>query len=401
MNVLITKFENEMNKPKEEPKVTSFYKYKLNDPYNFDHNNGFIPKYNLKVWDKQPISNYNDNKYNLKRENKNYEMSYKSDSFTPDSYYQFNLQNMTNDRMRLINHQTELEIGNDFNRRIRNDDTGETLQEIKAEDDERTTSFKSLLNEYNKNLAIATTQDDKDEVTNKYEEDKYTENKKYNKPTIMKVPENIKFNKVVEKLKKTAKIYDNLKLTKANESDFINQKMKDYKKTFFREEKQNKELILDEMNEHNIKMGTAILENKTNAKKIQKAGRNYIKKVQNQKIEQDNINKEYLSSIFPQNEEFSEKSPIHQQFGDAIQIDSKNVTKIDNLTVDEVRQQITEICKKNVLVSLSPSEKIEINKILINNGYKPLGSTAINKQPILKWLSDPQIIQQKRIINEK
>ena len=100
MNVLITKFENEMNKPKEEPKVTSFYKYKLNDPYNFDHNNGFIPKYNLKVWDKQPISNYNDNKYNLKRENKNYEMSYKSDNFIPDSYYQFNLQNMTNDRMR-------------------------------------------------------------------------------------------------------------------------------------------------------------------------------------------------------------------------------------------------------------------------------------------------------------
>ena len=29
----------------------------------------------------------------------------------------------------------------------------------------------------------------------------------------------------------------------------------------------------NEMNEHNIKMGTAILENKTNAKKIQKAGR--------------------------------------------------------------------------------------------------------------------------------
>ena len=63
------------------------------------------------------------------------------------------------------------------------------------------------------------------------------------------------------------------------------------------------------MNDHNIKMGTAILENKANAKKIQKAGRNYIKKVKNEKIEQDNINKEYLSSIFPQNEKFDEENP--------------------------------------------------------------------------------------------
>ena len=127
----------------------------------------------------------------------------------------------------------------------------------------------------------------------------------------------------------------------------------------------------------------------------------HIKKVKDNKIEQDKINKEYLNYIFSQNEEFSEKSPIHQQFGDAIQIDSKNVTKIDNLTVDEVRQQITEICKKNIDVKLSPSEKIEVNKILINNGFQSLGATAINKQPILKWLSDPQVIQQKRLINEK
>ena len=38
MNILVKEFTNEMNKPKEQPKVTSFYKYKLNDPYNFDHN---------------------------------------------------------------------------------------------------------------------------------------------------------------------------------------------------------------------------------------------------------------------------------------------------------------------------------------------------------------------------
>ena len=59
----------------------------------------------------------------LKRENKSYEMSYKSDDFTPDSYYQFNLKGMTHNKMMVNNLQTELEIGNDFNRRIRNDDT--------------------------------------------------------------------------------------------------------------------------------------------------------------------------------------------------------------------------------------------------------------------------------------
>ena len=59
MNILVKELKNEMNKQKEQQKVTSFYKYKLNDPYNVDHNIGFTPKYNLKVWDK-PISNYND-----------------------------------------------------------------------------------------------------------------------------------------------------------------------------------------------------------------------------------------------------------------------------------------------------------------------------------------------------
>ena len=135
-----------MNKPKPEPTVKSFYKYKLNDSSNINYNYSFTPKYNLKVWDK-PISNYNDNKYNLERENKNYEMSYQTDDFTPDSYYQFNLKGMTHAKMMLNNYQTELEIGNDFNRRLRYDDTNETLQEIAKEDDERTTTFKLLLAE--------------------------------------------------------------------------------------------------------------------------------------------------------------------------------------------------------------------------------------------------------------
>ena len=387
MNVLITKFENEMNKPKEQTKVTSFYKYKLNDPYNFDHNIGFTPKYNLKVWDK-PTSNYNDNKYNLKREDISYEMSYKSDNFTPDSYYQFDLEGMTNDIMRVNNYQTELGQSTDLNRRIRNDDTGETLQEIAEEDNERITSFKTLLSEYNKNLVIATTQDDKDEVTNKYEEDKITQNRKYNKPTIMKIPENIKFNKNIEKLKKTAKKYDNLIHKKDTQTDFINEKFKDYKKTFYRETKANKNEVLNQMDSNNLNMNAEILEHKNNAKKIQKIGRNYIKKVQNQKIEQDKINKEYLSYIQPGKKNYDEDDTDKP-----IEISADNITKIDNLTNNEIIKQIYEICgQQKSNKKLTIEEKNSINKILTNNGKDPLAPTASNKEQIGLWLSNRQII---------
>ena len=209
--------------------------------------------------------------------------------------------------MRLNNYQTELEIGNDFNRRIRNDDTGETLQEIKAEDDERTTSFKSLLNEYNKNLAIAVTEDDKDEIKDKYENDKITQNRKYNKPTIMKVSENNKFNIISEKTKKIAKKFDNLKLEKPEitQSDYINELIND-KKTFYRMTKEEKDDILNELSNANEGMNKEIEDKTAKASKIQKIGRNYIKKVKDNKIKQDKINKEYLSYIHQEKKIYNE-----------------------------------------------------------------------------------------------
>ena len=90
MNILIKEFKSEMNKPTHQPVVKSFYKYKLNNYNNINYNKGFVPKYNLNVTNKRKL-NYNDNKYNLKRDNLNYEISYKSKDFIPDSYYQFNL----------------------------------------------------------------------------------------------------------------------------------------------------------------------------------------------------------------------------------------------------------------------------------------------------------------------
>ena len=135
MNILINKTRNEMNKPKPEPVVKSFYKYKINDNDNIDHN--FKSKYNLNAGI-QPVSKYNDNKYNLSRPVENHELRYRTPNFIPDSYYQFNLEGMTHNKMMVNSLQSELGIGNDFNRRLRNDETGETLQEIKEEDDERT-----------------------------------------------------------------------------------------------------------------------------------------------------------------------------------------------------------------------------------------------------------------------
>ena len=40
MNILIQELKNEMNKPKPTPILNIFYKYKLNDSTNINHNKG-------------------------------------------------------------------------------------------------------------------------------------------------------------------------------------------------------------------------------------------------------------------------------------------------------------------------------------------------------------------------
>ena len=76
------------------------------------------------------------------------------------------------------------------------------MQEIANEDDERTTAFKILLTDYNKNYVEAITIDDKNDVEDKYDSDSEITGKKYNKPTVMKVPENIRFRKELKHVKK-------------------------------------------------------------------------------------------------------------------------------------------------------------------------------------------------------
>ena len=48
------------------------------------------------------------------------------------------------------NLETENKIGNDFNRRIRQSESGQPLEELKTEDKERTEKLKLLLEQFNK-----------------------------------------------------------------------------------------------------------------------------------------------------------------------------------------------------------------------------------------------------------
>ena len=69
--------------------------------------------------------------------------------------------------MMLNNIETENEISNDFNRRIRQSESGQPLQEIKNEDDERAVSLKLLLDKFNSDINNAKTIQEKEEIIDK------------------------------------------------------------------------------------------------------------------------------------------------------------------------------------------------------------------------------------------
>ena len=147
MNTLIPKLKNEMSRLDSNTDVHSFYKYTLHPTY-LNHNDNFHSKYDDKPAF-YPHSDYNGNKYNLVRQFDEPVIHYKADNFTPDTYYQYNLHNVTHKKMMLNNIETQNDISNDFNRRIRESESGQPLQEIKNEDDERAESLKKLLDQFN------------------------------------------------------------------------------------------------------------------------------------------------------------------------------------------------------------------------------------------------------------
>ena len=54
-------------------------------------------------------------------------------------------------------------------------------------------------------------------------------------------------------------------------------------------------------------MNKEIVDKTAKVRKIQKIGKNYIKKLENKKLAPDKIDKGYLRSIFPESENFYEE----------------------------------------------------------------------------------------------
>ena len=188
--------------------VKSYYNYKL-DPIVFNHLKDFKEKY-----DDKPAfvvkTSYNGNKYNLERKPIDHTIHYRSKQFIPDSYYEFNLKNTDHKQMMKNNIETENDISNDFNIRTRQAESGQTIQEIKTEDQERAENLKLLLEQYNKvyddydanNILFY------DELPNKKNavSDKLKElDNKYHKPVINKAVEDVAFDKNVNTMKKILK----------------------------------------------------------------------------------------------------------------------------------------------------------------------------------------------------
>ena len=152
--------------------------------------------------------------------------------------------------------------------------------------------------------------------------------------------------------------------------------------------------MVNELIEDNKDMNKEIGDKTYNAKTIQKARKNYIKKVKDKKIEQDKINKEYLRYIQPGKKNYNDDDIDESiEIDKFIEIDEKNVTKIDNLTNNEMIKQIFEICgEQKDNGKLTKDEKNRINKILTNNNKDSLGPTASNKSQVGLWLLNRSII---------
>ena len=183
--------------------VKSYYNYKL-DPIVFNHLKDFKEKY-----DDKPAfvvqTSYNGNKYNLERKPIDHTIHYRSKEFIPDSYYEFNLKNTDHKQMMKNNIETENDISNDFNIRTRQAESGQAIQEIKNEDQERAENLKLLLEQYNKDYDNSFFYRDLDNVKDAtYDKLKELDNK-YHKPVINKAVEDVAFDKNVNTMKKILK----------------------------------------------------------------------------------------------------------------------------------------------------------------------------------------------------
>ena len=216
----------------------SFYKYTLHPKY-LNHNENFISKYN-DVPAFYPHSNYECNKYNLLRSFDEPIIHYKADNYIPDSYYEFNLKHTNHKKMMINNIETENEIPNDFNRRIRQSESGQPIQEIKQEDDERAVSLKKLLDTFNSDIDNAKSIQEEEKIIDKTNLEVKKLDFDYHRPKINKAIEDIVFNKKINKFKQLNK-------------DFTNDDVTNAKKEYYRYDENNKKLMVREIkNEINL-----------------------------------------------------------------------------------------------------------------------------------------------------
>ena len=183
--------------------VKSYYNYKL-DPMVFNHFKDFKEKY-----DDKPAfvvkNSYNGNKYNLERKPIDHTIHYRSKEFIPDSYYEFNLKNTDHKQMMKNNIETENDISNSFNIRTRQAESGQSIQEIQTEDQERAENLKLLLEQYNKDYDDTLFYEDLDDVKDATHDKLKELDNKYHKPVINKAVEDIAFDKNVNTMKKILK----------------------------------------------------------------------------------------------------------------------------------------------------------------------------------------------------
>ena len=232
MQNLICRLKNEISNLDSDTNVHSFYKYTLHPKY-LNHNENFISKYD----DVPAFYPHSDgNKYNLIREFNKPVIHYEADNFIPDSYYKYNLKNTDHKKMMLNNIETENEISNDFNRRIRQSESGQPIQEIKNEDDERAENLKKLLDQFNSDIDKTNDNmfmnDDRNDIIDETKEKIKKLNNKYHRPKVNKVTEDIEYNNnIIKKLNKTFTIDD----------------VKNAKKDFYRLNKHNKTVMNKEL----------------------------------------------------------------------------------------------------------------------------------------------------------
>ena len=364
MNNLIKKLRHEINNPNsKEVDVHSYYKYKL-EPKIFDHNKDFVPKYdNKKAFEVE--SYYNGNKYNLDRPNNDYTIHYKSKDFIPDSYYEFNLKNTNHKKMMLNNLETENEIGNDFNRRIRQSESTQPIEELKTEDDERTENLKLLLEQFNKENNNITTIEEQEELKDETHDKLKNIDNNYHKPVINKVVEHTNFN---NQLKKIEKLGD-----KISKTDIL-----EIKKNFSRLSKLDKIDAIEGLDKYINEHATKI---------IQKAGKKYI------------VNKKNINKILPphppikllQDSEELPMPPLQTFYKKSINEDKQNVENplkktAAQISEDALLQKEGESDKKflrRVKTNLKNKQKTKIsNEMGVNEVIK---QSKQNEKEIAKY----------------